>query len=204
MNFSSKLIEESVSAFASLPGIGKKTALRLVLYLIQQDKSETEAFTAALSKMRGQIRICKICHNISDHELCNVCSDPRRDHSLVCVVEGVREVMAIEGTGQYKGLYHVLGGLISPIEGVGPQDLNIASLLERTKQGEIKEVIMAITPNVEGDTTIYYLSKKLADHGVKISSLARGISFGGELEYADEVTVGRSIVNRIPYHTTNG
>ena len=204
MNFSSKLIEESVSAFASLPGIGKKTALRLVLYLIQQDKSETEAFTAALSKMRGQIRICKICHNISDHELCNVCSDPRRDRSLVCVVEGVREVMAIEGTGQYKGLYHVLGGLISPIEGVGPQDLNIASLLERTKQGEIKEVIMAITPNVEGDTTIYYLSKKLADHGVKISSLARGISFGGELEYADEVTLGRSIVNRIPYHTTNG
>ena len=204
MNFSSKLIEESVSAFASLPGIGKKTALRLVLYLIQQDKSETEAFTAALSKMRGQIRICKICHNISDHELCNVCSDPRRDRSLVCVVEGVREVMAIEGTGQYKGLYHVLGGLISPIEGVGPQDLNIASLLERTKQGEIKEVIMAITPNVEGDTTIYYLSKKLADYGVKISSLARGISFGGELEYADEVTLGRSIVNRIPYHTTNG
>jgi len=199
MTFSSKLIEKAVEAFASLPGIGRKTALRLVLHLLKQEKSKTEQFAAALTAMREGIRECRLCHNLSDDELCQICADPRRDHSLVCVVENIRDLMAIEETSQYRGLYHVLGGIISPIEGIGPSDLNIDSLTERAQQGEIREAIMAISPTIEGETTIFYLSKKLQPMGVQVSTIARGVSFGGDLEYADELTLGRSIVARMPY-----
>jgi recombination protein RecR len=199
MTFSSKLIEKAVEAFASLPGIGRKTALRLVLHLLKQDKMTTEQFTAALSAMREGIRECNTCHNFSDAEQCHICTDPRRDRSLVCVVESVRDLMAIEDTSQYRGLYHVLGGIISPIEGIGPNDLNIETLTQRAQQGEIREAIMAISPTIEGETTIYYLTKKLHPLGVQVSAIARGVSFGGDLEYADEVTLGRSIVARMPY-----
>ena len=199
MTFSSILIEKAVEAFASLPGIGRKTALRLVLHLLKQDKAATEQFTTALTTMREGIRNCGVCHNLADNELCQICADTRRDRSLVCVVENIRDLMAIEDTNQYRGLYHVLGGIISPIEGIGPADLNIDSLLERVGQGEIKEVIMAISPTIEGETTVYYLSKKLQPTAVLVSAIARGVSFGGDLEYADELTLGRSIVARIPY-----
>lgn len=199
MVFSSKLIEKAVEAFASLPGIGRKTALRLVLHLLKQEKNYTEQFTGALNAMREGIRECQVCHNFSDHDQCQICSDPRRDRSVVCVVEGVRDLMAVEETGQYRGLYHVLGGIISPIEGVGPTDLNIDSLTARAQQGELKEAIMAISPTIEGETTIYYLTKKLQPFGVQISTIARGVAFGGDLEYADEVTLGRSIIARVPY-----
>jgi len=199
MNFSSKLIEEAVSAFASLPGIGKKTALRLVLHLVGQETEISENFANALVKMRQGIKECKVCHNISDEETCEVCANKSRDHSLLCVVESIRDVMAIEDTGQFRGVYHVLGGVISPIEGVGPADLNIGTLVQRIRAGEVKEAIMAISPTIEGDTTIFFISKQLEDSSVKISTIARGISFGGELEYADELTLGRSIVSRIPY-----
>ncbi len=197
--FSSKLIEKSVDAFASLPGIGRKTALRLVLHLLKQDKAATEQFTTALMAMREGIRSCQICHNLSDTDVCQVCSDQRRDHSLVCIVENVRDLMAIEDTNQYRGLYHILGGIISPIEGIGPGDLNIETLLQRLQKGEIREVIMAISPTIEGETTIYYLSKKIQPLGIRCSTIARGVSFGGDLEYADELTLGRSIVTRTPY-----
>ena len=203
MNFSSKLIEESVNAFSALPGIGRKTALRLVLHLVKQPTELTEGFANALLRMRTGIKICGICHNIADAEVCSICSDLRRDRTTVMVVEGIRDVMAIEETGQFRGLYHILGGVISPIEGIGPNDLNIESLMDRAGQGEIREIIMAVSPTIEGDTTIYYISKKLSQHTVKISTLARGISFGGELEYADEVTLGRSIVQRVPYRMMN-
>ncbi len=199
MTFSSKLIEKAVEAFASLPGIGRKTALRLVLHLLKQDKSATEQFTAALSAMREGIRECNLCHNLADGEMCHICTDARRDRSLVCVVETVRDLMAIEDTSQYRGLYHVLGGIISPIEGIGPSDLNIDSLVQRAQTGELREIIMAISPTIEGETTIYYLSKKLQPLGVQVSAIARGVSFGGDLEYADELTLGRSIVARMPY-----
>lgn len=199
MNFSSKLIEEAVNAFTSLPGIGKKTALRLVLHLVGQEEEISENFANALVKMRKGIKECRVCHNISDDDICQVCANKSRDHGIVCVVESIRDVMAIEDTGQFRGIYHVLGGVISPIEGVGPADLNINSLVNRVQQGEIKELIMAISPTIEGDTTIFFISKQLADHDVKVSTIARGISFGGELEYADELTLGRSIVSRIPY-----
>lgn len=199
MIFSSKLIEKAVEVFASLPGIGRKTALRLVLHLLKQDKTVTEQFASALVAMREGIRECQVCHNLSDDAVCQICADARRDRSLVCVVENIRDLMAIEDTGQYRGLYHVLGGIISPIEGVSPADLNIDSLLSRIESGEIKEVIMAISPTIEGETTVYYLSKKLQPSGVTVSAIARGVSFGGDLEYADELTLGRSIIARIPY-----
>ncbi|MBX2893349.1 MAG: recombination mediator RecR [Saprospiraceae bacterium] len=199
MTFSSKLIEKAVEAFASMPGIGRKSALRLVLHLLKQDKSTTEQFTAALTAMREGIRECRVCHNLADSEVCQICADARRDRSLVCVVESIRDLMAIEETSQYRGLYHVLGGVISPIEGIGPSDLHIETLEERVKQGEIREVIMAISPTIEGETTIYYISKKLRPLGVQVSAIARGVAFGGDLEYADEVTLGRSIVARVPY-----
>ncbi len=199
MTFSSKLIEKAVEAFASLPGIGRKTAFRLVLHLLKQDKSTTEQFATALVAMRAGIRECRVCHNLADEEVCHICADARRDRSLVCVVENIRDLMAIEETGQYRGLYHVLGGIISPIDGIGPGDLNIEVLAERVKEGEIREVIMAISPTIEGETTIYYLSKKLQPLGVQVSAIARGVSFGGDLEYADELTLGRSIVARVPY-----
>lgn len=199
MNFSSKLIEEAVDAFASLPSIGRKTALRLVLHLVKQETDVTEEIAEALVKMRKNIKSCSICHNLSDTEVCDICSDPRRDKSLVCLVEGVRDVMAIEETGQYRGLYHVLGGVISPIEGIGPDQLHIDDLVKRVASGTVREIIMAISPTIEGDTTIFYVSKKLRDYDVKISTIARGVSFGGELEYADELTLGRSIAARVPY-----
>lgn len=199
MNYSSKLLEEAIQAFASLPGIGKKTALRLTLHLINQDKTVTEQFTSAIANMRNNIQRCSICYNISDQKICSICSDLRRDRSTICVVESIRDVMAIEDTGQFRGLYHVLGGVISPIEGIGPTDLYIDALVERCGQEELKEIIMAISPTIEGDTTIFYISKKLKAVEVKISTIARGISFGGELEYADELTLGRSIISRIPY-----
>lgn len=199
MNFSSRLIEEAVNAFSALPGIGKKTALRLVLHLINQEGAVTEQLTTALTQMRRDIKNCKVCGNISDQDTCNICIDPRRDKATICVVESIRDVMAIEDTSQYKGVYHVLGGVISPIEGIGPSDINIDQLLNRLKTDNVKELVMAISPTIEGDTTIFFISKEVKGTGVKVSTLARGISFGGELEYADEVTLGRSIVARIPY-----
>ncbi len=203
MNFSSKLIEQSVEAFASLPGIGRKTALRLTLHLVSKAPEVTEQFAEAIVKMRRNIQHCTICHNLSDEPTCNVCADKRRDRSLVCVVESIRDVMAIEDTSQYRGLYHVLGGLINPLEGIGPGELTIDSLLQRVAQGEIREIILAISPTIEGDTTMFYITKKLKGSPVSVSSIARGVSFGGELEYADEVTLGRSIVARVPYKLNN-
>ena len=199
MNFSSKLIEEAVNAFASLPSIGKKTALRLVLHLIKQEPEISEQFAEAIVNMRKNIKECESCHNISDERLCVICADKSRNGSIICVVEGIRDVMAIEETGQFRGKYHILGGIISPIEGIGPHDLNIASLMKRVEKEEVKELIMAISPTIEGDTTIFYLSKQLQDSDIKISTIARGVAFGGELEYTDELTLGRSIVARVPY-----
>ncbi len=188
-----------MNEFEKLPGIGKKTALRLVLHLLKQDVATTEHFGEAIMRMRREIRFCKNCHNIADHELCSICENPKRNQSLVCVVENIRDVIAIESTNQYNGLYHVLGGVISPLEGIGPEELNIDSLGERCRHGEVKEVIMALNPTIEGDTTIFYLSKKLQSLPVKITSIARGISFGGELEYVDDITLARSIATRMPY-----
>jgi recombination protein RecR len=201
MNFSSKLLEKSVDAFAGLPGIGRKTALRLALHLLKQDKANTEQFTSAIVAMRNGIRDCKVCHNLSDNDVCAICADDRRDKSTICVVESMRDIMAIEETGQFRGLYHVLGGIISPIDGIGPADLNIETLAQRIEKGGVKEVIMAISPTIEGETTIFYVSKKLQAYGTQVSAIARGVSFGGELEYADELTLGRSIVARVPYGT---
>lgn len=199
MNFSSKNIESAVNAFATLPGIGKKTALRLVLHLVERDQEITQEFTSAIAKMRKEIKHCRRCYNLSDTDLCTICQDKRRDQRIICVVETIRDVMAIENTDQYRGLYHVLGGVISPIEGIGPEQLHIDALLHRIKGEEITEVIMAISPTIEGDTTIFYLSKQLDELDVKISTIARGVSFGGELEYADGLTLGRSILARTPY-----
>ena len=199
MKFSSKLIEDAVEAFAILPGIGRKSALRLVLYLMNKDKDVTQQFVVAIDKMRQNIRFCTTCHNVSDAQTCDICNDIYRDKATVCVVENLRDIIAIEGTGQFRGQYHVLGGVISPIEGIGPAELTIDDLVTRIEQGVIKEIIMAISPTIEGETTIYYISKKLKDLPVRISNIARGVSFGGELEYADEVTLGRSIVARTEY-----
>ena len=199
MNFSSRLLESAVNEFSSLPGIGQKTALRLVLHLLNQENAEVEKFSYALLNLKTNIKYCSQCHNISDEVVCGICLSHKRDRSLVCVVEDTRDVMAIENTNQYQGLYHVLGGLISPMDGVGPSDLAIDSLVKRVKFGDINEIIFAISATMEGDTTIFYLHKKLKDYPVKISTIARGISFGGEIEYADELTLGRSITTRVPY-----
>lgn len=199
MSLPSRLIEKAVEAFTTLPGIGRKSALRLVLHLLKQDKQFTEQFAEALLHMRREIMECRICHNLSDNPECLVCSDRRRDRSVICVVENVRDLMAIEDTGQFKGLYHVLGGLISPMEGIGPADLHIDSLIQRLETREVREIIMAVSPTIEGETTIFYLSKRILPLGVVLSTIARGVSFGGELEYADELTLGRSIVARVPY-----
>ena len=201
MQVSSQLIQDAVNAFSSLPGIGKKSSLRLVLYLVKQPTEKTENFANALVGMRQRIKICRRCNNISDNDLCSICSDPRRDQVTVMVVESIRDVMAIEETQQYRGVYHVLGGVISPIEGIGPNDIQVMSLVERVQSGEVKEIIMAISPTIEGETTIFYLSRQLQMYPVIISTLARGISFGSELEYADETTLGRSIAQRVPYKT---
>ena len=200
MQLSSNLLEQAVAAFSRLPGIGKKTALRLALHLLQNPPEDTETFCQAIGQMRASIRFCKVCHHIADEEVCQVCASPRRDKGLICVVESIREVMAIEQTQQFQGTYHVLGGLISPIEGIGPQDLHINSLIQRIQTGEVRELIMALSPTIEGDTTTFFISKQLQGQaGLQISTIARGVSFGGELEYADEITLGRSILGRIPY-----
>ena len=199
MHFSSKLIEQAVEGFAKLPGIGKKTALRLVLHLVQAQERDVTELASALATMRRQIKRCNVCHNLADTEICSICQDTRRNRKLVCVVESIRDVMAIEETGQFRGLYHVLGGVISPIEGIGPDDLEIASLKGRVQQGEIEEIIMAVSPTIEGETTIFYLSRQLESLPVRISTIARGVAFGGELQYADELTLGRSIATRVPY-----
>ena len=198
MNFPSKLLEEAVQAFASLPGIGRKSALRLALHLLSQDPAVSEQFADAILKMRQGIHHCNRCFNLSDGPLCNVCTDQRRDTSIICVVESIRDIMAIEETSQYRGLYHVLGGVISPLEGIGPAQLNIDSLVARVSEGGVREIIMAVSPTIEGETTIYYLSKQLQPHRVSISTIARGVAFGGELEYADVLTLGRAIGARGP------
>ncbi|TGE29609.1 recombination mediator RecR [Hymenobacter metallicola] len=197
MEFPSKLIENAVGELAKLPGIGRKTALRLTLHLLKAETEATSSLAEALAKMRFEITYCQTCHNISDTEECSICANKLRDHSLVCVVSDIRDVIAIENTGQYQGVYHVLGGVISPIEGIGPSDLHIDSLLKRIPDSEIKEIILAISPTMEGDTTAFFLSRKLREFPeVHISTIARGIPMGGELEYADEITLGRSIVER--------
>ena len=199
MNFPSKLIENAVDELAKLPGIGRKTALRLVLHLLKEETTETQSLSSALVKMREDITYCQTCHNISDAEICNICANPLRDRTLLCVVSDIRDVIAIENTGQYKGLYHVLGGVISPIEGIGPSDLTIGSLVERLADAEVKEVLLAISPTMEGDTTAFYITRKLRDINIKISTIARGVPVGGELEYTDEITLGRSIIERTSY-----
>lgn len=199
MEFSSKLLENAVNEVAMLPGIGKRTAMRLVLHLLKQPTEQTQLLTEALTKMRNEIMYCQSCHNISDHTICDICNNTSRDSSIVCVVEDVRDVMAIENTRMYKGVYHVLGGKISPIEGVSPSQLNINSLVEKVKQQKISEIIFALSSTMEGDTTNFYIYKQIADCEVVISTIARGISVGDELEYADEVTLGRSILHRVPF-----
>lgn len=199
MNFPSKLIEEAVEEIAKLPGIGKKTALRLVLHLLKRDEKQTRSLTDSLVRMRTQTSYCRQCHNISDGELCNICTSPKRDESLICVVEDTRDVLAIENTAQYRGLYHILGGVISPLEGIGPADLHIESLMARTASSSVQEIILALSPTMEGDTTAFYLTKRLRQFPIKITTIARGIPIGGNLEYADEITLGRSIVSRIAY-----
>lgn len=198
MIFSSKLIEDAVNAFAKLPGIGKKTALRMVLHLMQQEKEDVDAFTGAIETMRHEIQFCEVCHNVSDGAKCSICSNPGRNREQVCVVENLRDVIAIESTQQYNGTYHLLGGILSPLDGVGPEQLNIDSLSDRVKKDDIQELIMALSPTIEGDTTVYYIAKQLRDTSVKITTIARGIAFGGELEYADEMTLARSIAKRLP------
>ncbi len=198
MIFSSSLLENAVNEFARLPGIGKKTALRLVLHLIKQDETAVKQFSGAIAHMREAIQFCNRCHNISDTATCNICSNRARKQELICVVENIRDVIAIESTQQFNGLYHVLGGIISPLDGIGPEQLTIDSLISRVQQENISEIIFALNANVQGDTTVYYISKKLKGNPVKITTIARGIAFGGELEYADEMTLAKSISNRIP------
>lgn len=203
MIFSSSLLENAVNEFAKLPGIGKKTALRLVLHLIKQDNAEVNQFSEVIAKMRNEIKFCRRCYNISDKELCNICSNTMRRQDMLCVVENIRDVIAIESTQQFNGIYHVLGGIISPLDGIGPEELTIGALTDRIAKEGITEIIFALSPTIQGDTTIYYISKRLSASSpgpqpVKITTIARGISFGGELEYADEMTLAKSISNRIP------
>lgn len=197
MDFSSKLLENAVNEMAQLPGIGKRTALRLVLHLLKRPKEQTTQLAQALEGFRNEIRLCSNCHNISDTELCEICSNSRRDGSIICVVEDIRDVMAIENTAQFKGLYHVLGGKISPIEGVGPHDLTIEDLVKKVDGGGVEEVVLALSSTMEGDTTNFYIYRQLQKFDIKLTTIARGISVGDEIEYADEVTLGRSIVNRV-------
>ena len=196
----SALLENAVKEFSKLPGIGRKTALRLVLHLLRQDNEHVEGFAEAITTLKKEVKYCSSCHNISDSEVCNICADTTRDSSVVCVVENIKDVMAIENTVQYKGKYHVLGGIISPIDGIGPSDVEIASLINRVKEKQIKEVILALSATMEGDTTNFYIYRKLESLNIKISIIARGVSVGNELEYTDEVTLGRSILNRTPFN----
>ena len=195
--YPSQLLEKAVSEFSKLPGIGRKTALRLVLWLLRQEDAEVEQFAEAVHRLKNEVKYCHTCHNISDTDTCPICADPRRDASTVCVVENVQDVMAIENTQQYHGLYHVLGGIISPMDGIGPSNIEIDSLVSRVAQGDVSEVILALSPTMEGDTTNFYIYRKLSPYHVKVSVIARGVSVGNELEYADEVTLGRSITNRV-------
>jgi len=198
MEFSSSLLENAVSEFAKLPGIGKKTALRLVLHLLKQDPAAVEAFGEAVLKMRREIRFCQRCFNVADTDICSICANKMRKQELICVVENIRDVIAIESTQQFNGVYHVLGGIISPLDGIGPDQLTIEPLIQRIQKENTEELIFALNPNIQGDTTIYYIQKKLQSSPVKITTIARGIAFGGELEYADEMTLARSITNRLP------
>lgn len=204
MEFSSKLLEQAVNEMAQLPGIGRRTALRLVLHLLRQPAEQTVFLSTALSRMREEIQYCRSCHNISDTELCEICANERRDHTLVCVVEDIRDVMAVENTRQFRGIYHVLGGRISPVDGIGPGQLKIQSLVEKVKSGQVAEVIFALSPTMEGDTTNFYLYRQLKDYAIVFSTIARGISVGDELEFADEVTLGRSILQRVPFEASFG
>lgn len=197
--YPSTLLEKAVAEFAKLPGVGRKTALRLVLHMLRMSEEDVDRFANAITTLRKEVRYCKICHNISDTDVCPICSDPRRERNTICVVENIRDVMAVENTMQYRGLYHVLGGVISPIDGIGPADIEIESLVERVAEGGIEEVIFALGSTMEGDTTNFYISRKLAPYPVKLSVIARGIAVGDELEYADEVTLGRSIRDRVPF-----
>ena len=199
--YPSQLLERAVEAFSQLPGVGRKTALRLVLHLLRQSTEDVDSFADAVIRVKHDVKYCKVCHNISDNEVCSICSDPRRDGSVVCVVENIQDVMAIENTQQFHGLYHVLGGIISPMDGIGPHDLEIETLVERVEEGTVKEIILALASTMEGDTTNFYISRKLKDADVKLSVIARGISVGDELEYTDEVTLGRSILNRTPFES---
>ena len=202
MEFSSKLLENAVNEMSQLPGIGKRTALRLVLHMLRQPETQTYQLADALTKVRAEIKFCKSCHNISDKALCEICENPNRQSDLICVVEDIRDVMAIENTSSFKGLYHVLGGKISPMDGIGPQDLNIASLVEKVKTGTVKELIFAMSPTMEGDTTNFYIFRQIQDMDVATSTIARGVAAGNELEYTDEITLGRSIVDRVPFETS--
>ncbi len=202
MNFSSKLLENAVNEVSQLPGIGKRTALRLVLHLLKQPKEQTGYLITALDQLRNDVKLCEKCHNISDVTICEICSSKQRNASIICVVEDIRDVMAIESTSQFRGMYHVLGGKISPIEGVGPQNLTIESLVTRVKSGEVEEIVFALSSTMEGDTTNFYIYRQIEDCAIKVSTIARGISVGDELEYADEVTLGRSILNRIPFENS--
>lgn len=202
MEFASKLLEKAVNEMSQLPGIGKRTALRLVLHLLKQPKEQTGFLAQSLLTMREEVKYCTSCHNISDKTICEICANKNRNHQIICVVEDIRDVMAIENTGQFRGIYHVLGGKISPIDGVGPSQLNIVTLVEKVKSGEVNEIIFALSSTMEGDTTNFYIYKQMAETSVTISTIARGISVGDELEYADEVTLGRSILQRIPFEKT--
>ena len=202
MNFPSKLLENAVNEMSQLPGIGKRTALRLILFLLQQPKNQTRDLSDSLVSLIENVILCKVCNNISDKELCDICLNSKRDKSIICVVEDIRDIMAIESTGQYLGVYHVLGGKISPIEGIGPNQLNINSLLDRVKNEEIDELIFALSATMEGDTTNFYIYKQLENIKVKITTIARGVSVGNELEYTDEVTLGRSIIKRVPFENS--
>lgn len=199
MEFSSKLLERAVNEMSQLPGIGKRTALRLVLHLLKQPKENTGFLAQALTTMREDVKFCTSCHNISDNDICEICSNTKRNHAIICVVEDIRDVMAIENTGQYRGVYHVLGGKISPIDGIGPSQLNINTLVEKIKSGSVTEIIFALSSTMEGDTTNFYIYKQIQDFDIITSTIARGISVGDELEYADEVTLGRSILQRVPF-----
>ena len=202
MEFSSKLLEKAVNEMAQLPGIGKRTALRLVLHLLKQPVEQTQYLSHALTTMREEVKFCKNCHNISDVEVCEICSNTSRNHKIICIVEDIRDVMAIENTNQFKGIYHVLGGKISPIDGVGPSQLNITTLVDKVQTGTVEEIIFALSSTMEGDTTNFYLYKQLKNFEIKTSTIARGIAVGDELEYADEVTLGRSIVQRVPFENS--
>ncbi|MCD6064566.1 MAG: recR [Flavipsychrobacter sp.] len=198
MVFSSKLIEDAVNEFSRLPGIGKKTALRMVLHLMKSEESSVDRFTGAIASMRHGIRFCQHCHNVSDSDVCDICTNPARNKRQICVVENIRDVIAIEATQQYNGVYHLLGGILSPLDGIGPEQLNIVKLCQRVKDMEVEELIMALSPTIEGDTTVYYIARQLQQFPISITTIARGIAFGGELEYADEMTLAKSIAKRLP------